>query len=173
MAPCSIMAQNLFCTRRTLKTWPKIQSAFRPATPPARYARRGGPLLCPGNCHRARRSMTMRLNLPRPFPPMRIIYGGMAITPFWLARCIMSARISFMALKHTPQPIFTRPTLAEHRITANRVSGLIGGIIIWARSPLQGSSKSAIRWNMMMKWHTARCKRCISLAAAKMNVHGV
>ena len=34
----------------------------------------------------------MRLNLPRPFPPMRIIYGGMAITPFWLAKCIMWAR---------------------------------------------------------------------------------
>ena len=37
----------------------------------------------------------MRLNLPRPFPPMRIIYGGMAITPFWLARCIVWARTSF------------------------------------------------------------------------------
>ena len=172
MAPCLIRGRNLFCTRRTLKTWPKIQSASRLATPPARYARRGGPLLCPGNCHHARGSMTMRLNLPRPFPPMRIIYGGMAITPFWLARCIMSARTSFMALKPAPQPIFTRPILAGHRTTANRESVLIGGTTIWARSLVQGSPKSATRWNMMTKWRIARCKRCISLAAAKMNAHG-
>ena len=151
MPPCSIMAQNLFCTHRILKTRPKIQSAFRPATPQARYARRGGPLLFMGNCNHARGSMTMRLNLPRPFPPMRIIYGGIAITPFWLARCIMWARTSFMALKPLPQPIFVRPTLAGQRIAANPASALIGGIIIWARLLVQGSPKSATRWNMPPK----------------------
>ena len=173
MALCWIRAQNPFCTRHTFKNWPKIQSAFLPAKPPARYARRGGRLLCPGNCHHARGSMTMRLNLPRPSPLKRITYGGMAITPFWLERCIMSARTSFMDLKPAPQPIFSRPTLAGHRIIANRVIGLVGGIIIWARSLLQGSLRSATRWNMMMKWRIAQYKRCISLADTKMNVHGV
>ena len=114
----------------------------------------------------------MGLNFPRPFPPMRIIYGGMAITPFWLKRCIIRARTSFMALKPAPQPIFNWPTLAGHRINVNQVSELIGGIIIWTRLLVQGSPKSAIRWNMMMKWRTARCKRCISLAAAKINARG-
>lgn len=70
------MAQSRFCMHCTLKTQLKILSAFPSAIPPARFARRGGHLLCLAGCYRRQRSMTMQPNLLRPFRPMRIICAG-------------------------------------------------------------------------------------------------
>ena len=113
-----------------LKNLAKNSVCFSTCYTRAHYVRRDGLLLCRASCHHAQGSMTMRPNLPRPSRPMRIMCAVMVITRFWLARCIMWDQTSFMALKPGPQPIFIRLILAGHQIIANRVSVLIGGIII-------------------------------------------
>ena len=114
----------------TLKTLMKIRSVFPLAILLALYAHRGKPLLCLANCHRGQGSMTLQPNLPRPFRPIRIICPLTAITPFWLARCIKWAWISFTVLKPAPQAKFIRLTLVRQRIIAKRVNVLVCGIII-------------------------------------------
>lgn len=172
MAPYSIIAQSRFFMRRTLKTLMKIRSVFPLAILLALYAHWGGPLLCLANCNRGQGSITLQPNLPRPFRPIRIICPVTAITPFWLARCIKWACISFTVLKPAPQAKFIRLTLVGHRIIAKRVSVLVCGITILVRSPGPVLPKSATRWNKMMKLRIARFKCFISSAAAKITAHG-